>query len=157
MMGQIRRNTNYVLNESGNMKFIDQKVSEILQEPVNTMPHNFISLFNAKSMPQINHCVLKLPGNFRRLEATNGFTWKGENIYVDQSITANYPNASLYPVVAINTEYFIGRLQKKDKKRLLKYSLNSSCKLHAPCFTVAAINYEPYTLEEIAYVEDHPL
>ena len=93
--------------------YINHKVSEILEEPVNTMPHNFISLFNAQSTPQINHRVLNLPGNFRRLEATNGFTWKGENIYVDQLTTANYLNASLYPVVGINTEYFIGRLQKK--------------------------------------------
>ena len=26
-----------------------------------------------------------------------------------------------------------------------------------PCFTIVAINYEPQTLEEMAYVDDHPI
>lgn len=135
---------------------IEEIVETIMQEKINHSPCDFICRKIGSVYPKTNHNVLEIPGEFKNLENTAGFTLKGETLFMD-GVESIFPDKdSFFDEYAACIEYLTTQIEPKTEK-IFKYNLSIIITLGKFCYNIVVTHKKPKSEEITYYIDGHPL
>ena len=156
MKDKIKRNRAFIENTENNMELIEQSVDKMIDEDVNSKPHNFISVNGANTYPEELHDALELPGKYLGIESPYTYTIDERDKYMDY-IEIVDPDDEVIQKSASNVEFQFKKIPDTKKEIIYDYKNTTIIRLQIPTRNFVVTNYQPEELLENYWINEDSL
>ena len=134
-------------------KRIQRIVDEIMEEKITHFPFDYLFKSNIQRHPEINHNVLKLPGEYDGYEDTSLFVQNKHELKMDYLEKVKIKNNDFFKEALTNLEHETDSIKIDKKDRIFEYVFKSMFQYGKFCYSYVATNHD-YKEDTIQYEKD---